>query len=65
MNVALGEFRGSSYNTNFLSNKNLLSMFKFLSSCSNIFDMQSANTISVSVRNLQRFYQIQINVDGC
>ena len=26
--------------------------------------MQCPNTISVSVRNLQRFYQIQINVDG-
>ena len=27
--------------------------------------MQFPNTISVSVRDLQRFYQIQINVDGC
>ena len=26
--IALGEFRGSSYNTNFLSNKNFLSIFK-------------------------------------
>ena len=28
MNVALSEFRGSSYNTNFLSNKNFWSIFK-------------------------------------
>ena len=28
MNVALGEFRVSLYNTNFLSNKKLLSIFK-------------------------------------
>ena len=26
--------------------------------------MQCPNTISVSVRNFQKFYQIQINVDG-
>ena len=40
---------------------------KFLSSCSKIYDMQGSNTISVWVRNLQRFCQIhdQVDVDGC
>ena len=58
------------------SDKDSLSIFKtrvslvnivpeILSSCSKIYDMQGPNTISVSVRNLQRFYQIQINVNGC
>ena len=60
VNVALDEFRGSSYHTYSLSNKKFLSICKtcplsceycegrkFLSSCSKIHDMHGPNTISV------------------
>ena len=56
VNVASGEFRGSSYNTTFLSNKKCLVYLrpvpgeyftKFLSSRSKIYDMHDPNTISV------------------
>ena len=58
MNVALGEFRGSSYDTNLLSNQIKFFLVylrpvpgeyftKFLGSCSKIYDLQGPNTISV------------------
>ena len=50
MNVALGDFSGLSYNTNFLCILRPVPgeyFTKFLGSCSKIHDMQGPNIISV------------------